>query len=418
MKDEKTWDWQTNKKEIPVKEWKDSYNWIEEFNVSPDGEKIAAIVNTDEAEFSVCVNGETWEETLEKAWGLRFLPDGRLVAMVANDEEWTICVDGVSWETQFDYIWDLRNSSDGSFIGAAVQTDGQYGMVVNDTIWDTLYHNISGVVLSDQGNSSAVVQVNPMGQGDIDGFRDGLFSIAVNGVVQPGRFMNAWDISFDSQGSKVACSIRKNRVDYSLYNINKAWDKNFQFTWKPEFFDNDASLIAPVRQGGKWFLFKDEAPLWNKSYDQLWKITAHQGSGKIAAIVSNAFGKWTVSENDNIWNIQCDTMVSELYYSDNGDSLVAVFKNKECWDIAVNGQAWNIKADKLWRPAISSDNKIFAARMEKDGKYQLVVNGKVYKEQFDMVFEPKISPENDKILLKTIKDGIYTRQILTLDNVL
>ena len=98
MKDEKTWDWQTEKKEIPVKEWKDSYNWVEEFHVSPDGEKIAAIVNIDEAEFSICMNGETWEETLEKAWALRFLPDGRLVALVANDEEWTVCVDGISWE--------------------------------------------------------------------------------------------------------------------------------------------------------------------------------------------------------------------------------------------------------------------------------------------------------------------------------
>ncbi|MCK5099733.1 MAG: Tmc redox complex protein TmcD, partial [Desulfobacteraceae bacterium] len=92
MKDKNAWDWQTTNKEIPVKEWKDRFNWIEDLHVSPDGEKIASIVNTDEAEFNVCVNGEIWEETLEKAWGLRFLPDGRLAAMVSNDEEWTICV--------------------------------------------------------------------------------------------------------------------------------------------------------------------------------------------------------------------------------------------------------------------------------------------------------------------------------------
>ena len=148
MKNEKTWDWQILKKEIPINEWQERFNWIEEPCVSPDGEKIASIVNTDDAEFSVCVNGETWEETYEKAWSMRFAPDGKLVALVSNDEEWTISVNGSSWETMFDYIWDLKITSKGSFIGAAVQKDGEYGMVVNDTIWDNLYANISGVVLS------------------------------------------------------------------------------------------------------------------------------------------------------------------------------------------------------------------------------------------------------------------------------
>ena len=418
MSNEQTWDWQTISKEIPVKELKDRFNWIEEFCVSPDGEKIAAIVNIDEAEFSVCVNGEIWEETLEKAWGLRFLPDGRLIAMVANDEEWTVCVDGTSWETKFDYIWDLKNSSDGSFIGAAIQSDGQYGMVVNDKVWDHLYENISGVVLSDQGTSAGVVQVDTMGQGDIDGFRAGLFSIALDGEALPGKFMNAWDIAFDNKGKNIACSLRKNRVDYSIYNVNQAWDKNFQFTWKPEFTGDGSSLIAPVKQGGKWLLFKDQVPLWEKQYEQLWKLAVHNNSDKIAAIVSESFGKWTVCENDKTWDIQCGAIISDLFYSKTGDSLVGVFKDKKYWDIAVNGKSWNIQADKLWNPVISSDDKIFATRMEKNGQYQLVVNGKVYGDTFDMVFEPRISPDNDKILLKAIKNGVYTRQILSLDKVL
>jgi hypothetical protein len=209
MKNEEKWDWDILKKEIPIKEWQETYNWVEEFCVSPDGEKIASIVNTDEAEFSICVNGDTFEETFEKAWSLKFAPDGKLVAIVSNDEEWTICTDGTTWETWFDYVWDLKITSDGSFIGAAVQKDGEYGMAVNDTVWDTLYRNISGAVLSDQGTSAGVVQVAPMGQGDIEGFSAGLFSAAVNGVSHPEKFMNIWDISFDSEGKQIGYSVRK-----------------------------------------------------------------------------------------------------------------------------------------------------------------------------------------------------------------
>lgn len=418
MKNEEKWDWDVLKKEIPIKEWQENYNWVEEFYVSPDGERIASIVNTDEAEFSVCVNGEVWEETFEKAWSLRFAPNGKLVALVSNDEEWTICTDGSNWETWFDYIWDLKITSDGSFIGAAVQKDGEYGMAVNDTIWENLYGNISGAVLSDQGTSAAIVQVTPMGQGDIEGFSAGIFSAAVNGVNQPEKFMNIWDISFDNQGEQIAYSVRKNRTDYSLVKNNELWDKDFQFVWQPQFIGNDMSLVAPVRQSGKWTLFKDGNPFWKKSYGQLWKLVVHQESGKLAGVISDAFGRWDVTEDEKPWSINCDTMVSDLYYSVNGDSLVAVFKNKGFWDVAVNGKPWNIRADKLWNPVVSSNDQIYATRMEKDGKFFLVVNGKIYKEEFDMVFEPAISSENDKILLKSINNGIYTRQILTLDNIL
>jgi len=418
MKDEKEWDWLPGEKQIPVKEWQDQFNWVEELHVSPDGEKIAGIVNTDEAPFTVCVNGESWEEGFDKAWSLRYLPDGRLSCLVSTEEEWTVCVDDALWETRFDYIWDFQHSDDGAFIGAAIQSGGEYGMAVNDTPWESLYHNISGAVLSNQGTSAAVVQVEPLGQGDIEGFSRGIFSVAVDGDAKDNACMNIWDLSFDGDGRQIAYTVRKNRVDYSISKDNQAWTKNFQFVWKPEFILNNQSLLAPVRQNGKWFLFKDESPFWRKSYEQLWKLSIDKDGGKIAAIVSNQYGKWTVSEDDQPWDFQCDTMISDLFYAGNGASLIAVFKHQGAWDIAVNAKPWRLSADKLWKPVVSRDNTITATRMEKNKGFYLVVNGKVYKERFDMIFEPKISPENDKVLLKAMKNGIYSRQVLTLDKVL
>ena len=418
MNDEKTWDWETLKKEIPVKQWQDRFNWAEEAVVSPDGEKIASIINLDEAQFTVCVNGKTWEETFEKAWSLQFLPDGRLGVLASNDEEWTVCIDGIFWNTWFDYIWDLKANRDGSFVGAAVQKDGQYGMAVNDTIWDNLYDNINGMVLCDSGKSGAIVQVTPLGQADIDGFSSGAFSVAVNGAALPDKFMNIWDLKFNEQGDKVVYAIRKNRVDYSVGTDAGPWEQNYQFTWRPHFIDNNTSVIAPVRQGGKWILVKDETPFWDTPFEQLWKLVTNRPSNKIGAVVSDAFGKWTVCDNGIPWQFHCDTMISDLFYSGDGECLTAVFKDKGYWDFAVDQVPWNIKADKLWRPVTDSNNEIIATRMEKDGKYYLVVNGKIYGQAFDQVFEPEISPDNDKILLKAIRDNIYSRQILTLDQIL
>ncbi len=90
------WDWETGEKVISLGDWANKFRWVEEPYASPDGEKIAAIVNINEGEFSVCVNGDTWEDVFDKIWYLRFSPDGRLTALVADTGEWTVAVDGAT----------------------------------------------------------------------------------------------------------------------------------------------------------------------------------------------------------------------------------------------------------------------------------------------------------------------------------
>ncbi|MBW1777787.1 MAG: WD40 repeat domain-containing protein, partial [Deltaproteobacteria bacterium] len=65
MVDQSKWDWETREKEVPFDPWKENFNWVEEPYASPDGEQVAAVVNIDEGEFNVCVNGETWESPFE-----------------------------------------------------------------------------------------------------------------------------------------------------------------------------------------------------------------------------------------------------------------------------------------------------------------------------------------------------------------
>ena len=75
MQEINRWDWEIGTREIAdLGRWKQDFNWVEEPYVSPDGEKIAAIVNLAEGEFNVCLNGQTWETVFDKIWHLRFTP--------------------------------------------------------------------------------------------------------------------------------------------------------------------------------------------------------------------------------------------------------------------------------------------------------------------------------------------------------
>ena len=138
-----SWDWELGEKSIAdINQWEDKFNWVEEPYASPDGEKIAAIVNLAEGEFNVCVNGDTWETVFDKIWYLRFAPDGRLAALVSEMGEWTVAVDGTPWDNKFGYVWNLMFSPDGKNIAVAVQQDMAYCMALNGVTWDETFSNI------------------------------------------------------------------------------------------------------------------------------------------------------------------------------------------------------------------------------------------------------------------------------------
>ncbi len=125
-----SWDWTIGKKTVPFDTWKANYTWVEEPAASPDGEHVAAIVNLEPGVFSVCINGNQWEPTFDKAWNLRFSPDGRLTALVSEMGTWTVAVDGEPWPEAFDYVWDTRFSADGRHVAVAAQQGMQYAMAL------------------------------------------------------------------------------------------------------------------------------------------------------------------------------------------------------------------------------------------------------------------------------------------------
>ena len=413
MEENASWDWHTELKEIPVKEWHSRFNWVQAPRVSRDGECIAAIVNQDDMAFTVCVNGKVWDRGYEKAWSLTPYSDNGFAAFVARDEEWTVAVNGEEWSNWCDFIWQMMVSPDGKVLGAAFQTDSQYGVMVNDTPWETGYENLNGAVMAPDGTSAAVVQVASMAAADVDAFKNGIFSVACNGTSGDHRFLNVWDISFDASGKQVGYGVRMDREAYTIVHNDTVWDRRFQSVWKPEFLD-DASLLAPVRIQGKWFLYKNSTPFWRRSYDQLWHLTLSPEGGQVAAIVSTPFGRWTVAVNDTVWPLSWDTMVSDIHFSKDGACLAAVYKHKGVWDLAVNQIPWQMAADMVFAPHISFDGSVVAVAIQKQGRYHLVVNNRVVASGFSFMADPQVSADGSKVLLKGIENGIYKRRILCL----
>jgi len=120
------WDWEPGEKIVAdLGQWSAQFEWIEEPQVSPDGEKVAAVVNTGSNEFDVCVNSDLWGTAYDRIWYLRYSPDGRLTALISDMGEYTLCVDGAPWEERFAFIWDTKFSEDSITIATAQNVPGR-----------------------------------------------------------------------------------------------------------------------------------------------------------------------------------------------------------------------------------------------------------------------------------------------------
>ena len=68
-----SWDWQPDRKVVAnLSQLSSSYAGINEFAASPDGQVLAALVKTEDDQFTVWVNGREWPDKFELAWYLRF----------------------------------------------------------------------------------------------------------------------------------------------------------------------------------------------------------------------------------------------------------------------------------------------------------------------------------------------------------
>jgi len=410
------WDWQTKEKLIcNVDEWKEKFSLVHEFIVSPDGEKIAAVTEIEDKKVSPCVNGKTWNQTFERVCFLNFTNENSLACLVLQNYEWTVAVDGKVLDETFDYAWNLQFCA-GTTAFNIKKTDS-YGVCVNEKIWENLFFDARDLFISPDGKKTAcyVRTKNPQVL-DIFSFKEGVWTVAVDGFAWDKNFISVYGLNFSNEG-KVAATVRLSQQEFTVCVNGNLWNEIFLNAWEPVFV-NEKDVCVPVKKDKGWMLFLNGKPLWNKSFVQLWNQRISPDGNRIAAVVAPEFGKWTVAVDGIPWKKTFSQAVLPPIFSPDGKRIAALVRDNNMWTVAVDGIPWKETFDRIWTPQFSPDGRHIIAKAEKDGVFFIVLDGRIGKDTFDMLWEPIFSPEGDKVLVRCIKNGKYYRRVLTLGEIL
>ena len=396
------WDWDAGRRRIAdTTAWKKTHGYVEEACMRPDGEAAAAVVRTDDAEFSVVENEALWEGRWDKIWKLGYGADGRLSGLVSELGAWTVATQGVAWDESFDFIWELKRSDCGRHLAVLAQRNREYLAVLDGTPWEKGFLSATGLAVSPDGSKTAApVQTVALQQAEIEKFQSGCFSAATDGLPWTQNFVNVWDLVFSDDASRLAGGVRTSLYDYTVAVDGKAWEQSFSGVWKPVFL-KDGRVAASVRHQGKWQLMADGTPLWEKKFVQLWQLVQSE-TGRIAAICAPEFGRWTLALDDHPWKTRFNRMVSAPTFSPDGTHLACLGKNDNGWTVCVDDRSWEMGFDMVWNPVFSPDGHHVAVRAEKNGRQAIFLDGHSITEPMARTWDPVFSPEGDRVLLRGI----------------
>jgi len=409
----KPWNWTVEKRLVAdLEKLASEHGVLKEIAVSPDGETAGAIFDKSTSEATIAVGERCWEGALEKAWHLRFCPDGRALALVRIDDAWTVMVDGTPWEESFDFAWNTKVTTDGKTIAAQIKRDNKYGVAVNGAPWGNLFISCRDYVLSADGqHAAATVQLEELPEADIAKFREGTWGVAVDGTPWGARFMNAYAPTFSPDSAHVAAEVRTEPTSYSVAQDGEAWKTKYGCVWEPRF-KGGGTVIVPVRQQGAWTLAENGAPFWKNRFVQLWHPTVATAGDHVAAVVATAYGQWTVAVDDVAWPTAFSDMVLAPHFSPDGRRVAAVFKDDGRWGIVVDGRPWSKRFDMVWEPVFSPDGARLVAKVEVDGRPGLTAGGQVWTSDMDRLWDPVFSPDGKHVLVRGMTGGKVFRQVI------
>lgn len=415
MEDQKALHWEPEVREIDNSALLPGCSWNEEWAVSPDCQNVAAVTALEEGGFTVRKNGALWNLRADKVFNCRFSPDNRLTALAQIDGEWLLVVDDEEGEERADYLWGTRFNTAGT-IAVPMQTGMQYGMLVNGTPWETLYTSATDFVVSERtGATAAVVQTASLGQADLEGFRKGVYSVAVNGEAWADSYLNAWAPCFDREGHRVACTVRVEPYEYTIAINGQCWDETFPCVWEPVFEPNSGDVMAPVRKNGRWGLARNGSSFWKPVFAQCWSPKAGSADGsRIWAVVAPEYGAFTVACNATPWKCRFPS-VTDLVLSPDGMHAAALGSdNNTAFRIVVDGTPWETVFDMAWAPVFSPNSASVAAKVRRGDRYAMYVDGKPVLENLDGVWAPSFSPDGSTLLFCALRDGVFSRHAVKL----
>lgn len=391
---------------------------VSDIIVSKDGEKVAHIVEVEDRQFTVFVNGEPWQNTFERICFPQFLSDGSFICLCLSNYEWNLVIDGDRQEPSFDYAWNLVQSKDGNSFAFNVKRENSYGLCVNGTLWDEFFFDARDIVFSQDGKRVATyVRTKNPPLLDIFSFREGVWTLAVDGKVWDKNFISIFGATFSLNSKSVAATVRLGQQQYTVSVDGKPWDKSFINAWEPIFIGN-SSVCLPAKEERGWTLFVDGKKAWKRNYVQLWNLSVCPSHSKIAATAATEFGKWTVIVDDIPWKRTFSQAVLAPIFSPDGARVAAVVRERDRWTVAVDGIPWESDFERISNLQFSPDGRHLVAKAYQNGKYLVVIDGKLGKESFDRLWEPSFCANGEGIIMRAVQNGKYIRKTLKFSEIL
>jgi hypothetical protein len=418
-KKSENWDWNTKEKLVAnINDWRKKFSAIRELVPSDDGEKIATIIKTEDKRFTTCVNGETWEETFERVYSLKFNPDNQLISLALRNYEWSVNVDHEKWEEKFDYIWNLTLSPDGKSIAVNMRTgEMTSGVCLNGKTWENNFPEVRDLVISPDGKRTAShVQKKTRAELDILGFLKKIWTAAVDGTAWDNTFLTLWGGVFSDDSNHLAAIVMTDMSQYTIAVDSTPWEQVFGAAWEPIFKPKSTDVIAPVQTPKGWTLALNGKPIWG-NFSQVWRQKYSPDGQRLAAVVAVDVGKWTIAVDGSPWDTVFSQMVLSPVFSPDGKKVAASVKNHNKWTIAIEGTTWSESFDNIWDPVFSPDSNNVAARAEKNGRYFIVVNRKIGKKDYEWLWDPVFSPDGTKLLIRGVDGGKYYRRVIPISEI-
>jgi hypothetical protein len=428
------WDWDTGDKLIAdINEWKKRFPQVRELIVSPDGEKIATVVQAEDGAFTTCVNGDAWEETFERVWSLKFNSINQLASLVYKNYEAAVAIDKELWEDRFDFVWNLETTPDEKGFIVNVKKEETNGICLNGKTWENRFEQVRNVYISPDGAKTATtVQTKRLKEGDIFGFQEGVWTVAVDGVPWDKNFVNVWGLAFSPDGNHLAAEVRLNLYEYTIAIDGEPWPVVFGCVWEPVYKPGSNDVLAPVKISQGWTLALNGKSIWD-NFVQVYRQKYSPDGKRLAAVVATGFGKWTIAVDGKPWERTFSDTVLEPHFSPDSKRVAALVKESvdpfdmesalhnipgnDRWSMCVDGNRWAEDFDMIWDPVFSPDSQTIVTKAERDGKYFIAVDGKVGRQSFDALWQPAFSPDGKKLLVRYINDGKYHRSVTSLDKI-
>ncbi len=241
--------------------------------VSPDGSRLAAVVQTEEFSegdifkfqegcYSIAVNGHVWERNFVNAWETSFSANNQHVATEVRLSlyDYTIAVDGKTWNSVYPSVWKPVFNPNDATVTAPVKTAGAWALACDGKpIWGNKYAQLWHHMYSPDGSKIAAIAAPKFGR----------WTIAVDDRpwgVTFGDFVDG--AVFSPTGQRVACIGVENKQHHIVVD-GKPWSGSYDMAWKPVFSADGQHVAAKVEKDGAFTLVVDDTPL-KENYSRVW----------------------------------------------------------------------------------------------------------------------------------------------------